>query len=649
MNPGDKLGNAFEIERTLGSGAMGDVYRAVYVKTGQRVAIKIINPALSRSDNALARFEREIEVLKQLKHPNIVRLLASGRYHKTPFYAMEYIEGETLDRVLERRGRYTWEEVVELGTQLCAALQHAHTHGIVHRDLKPSNVMVTKDGVLKLTDFGIAKDLDVTALTSAHCTVGTASYMSPEQCRGERNLSHKSDLYSLGVMFYELLTGKKPFQAETAMDMFVLHATGKFERPSRLVLDVPIWLDTLICQLMEKKPEKRPLDAETVANTLTQVVEKVTAGRSAGVEVAKTRGRERPRGGSAMDETDKDIVARIRGEKRRRKVDPFYTKGWFVSLAAVALLSALAYLFYQAFQPNSPERLVAAARRLMDSGDPEKRNQAREGPIQEYLAHYRNRDDEQTRQMQAWADEMDLALLERQLTNRRSRGLPPDSDEERATLEVERTENSGDLRKAMAAWTAMQEKYRNDPEKRRWSALAGRHLAEIADVFQREQNLDAKVAQSFKQAENLKASTEPEPLAIDAIRAENIFEDPWTAQQRWRELKKKKEGEAAGRPWYLLAAYKERSLEPASAEDKDKRKQDRARLIQVQLEKARNALKLQNPRGAQFLAQEILEIYGGDMALSEQLQEARNLLKEASGGERAPNKSNPIPAEKPSS
>src|SRR5437016_10089189 len=108
--------------------------------------------------------------------------------------------------------------------------------------------MMLPDGTLKLTDFGIAKDLDVTALTSANCTVGTASYMSPEQCKGERNLSHKSDLYSLGIVLYELLTGRKPFEAESAMNMFLLHVQGKFERPSRVVMDIPPWLDTLVCQ-----------------------------------------------------------------------------------------------------------------------------------------------------------------------------------------------------------------------------------------------------------------------------------------------------------------------------------------------------------------------------------------------------------------
>ena len=133
----------------------------------------------------------------------------------------------------------TWEEVVTLGQQLCAALQHAHERGVVHRDLKPSNLMILSDGTLKLTDFGIAKDLDVTALTSANCTVGTASYMSPEQCRGEKDIGPKSDLYSMGVLFYELITGRKPFEAENAMDMFVQHCTGEFERPSRSCLTYP--------------------------------------------------------------------------------------------------------------------------------------------------------------------------------------------------------------------------------------------------------------------------------------------------------------------------------------------------------------------------------------------------------------------------
>src|SRR5438552_2219529 len=230
MRIGQRVG-PFEVEKQLGGGAMGSVYRARYCKTGQRVALKVMAPGLGGNETALARFEREAKVLKQLSHRNIVRFYIGSRFQGAPYYAMEYIEGESLDHVLQRRGRLTWEEVTELGRQVCAALQHAHEQGIVHRDLKPSNLMITADSTLKLTDFGIAKDLDVTQLTAANCTVGTAAYMSPEQCRGERHLTHKSDLYSLGVLLYELLTGQRPFRAATTMDMVLHHVNGVRVRP----------------------------------------------------------------------------------------------------------------------------------------------------------------------------------------------------------------------------------------------------------------------------------------------------------------------------------------------------------------------------------------------------------------------------------
>src|SRR5260370_21457796 len=184
---------------------------------------------------------------------------------------METGEGDSVDRVLYRRTRLPWEEVLDMGIHLCAALQHAHDKGIIHRDLKPSNLMRLEDGTIKLTDFGIAKDTDVTALTGANSTVGTAAYMSPEQCRGEP-ITSKSDLYSLGVVFFELLTGRKPFIADSPVDMFMKHVNEPPPRPSRLVENIiPIWLDTLVLQLLEKNPENRPRDTEMLAPSLAQV------------------------------------------------------------------------------------------------------------------------------------------------------------------------------------------------------------------------------------------------------------------------------------------------------------------------------------------------------------------------------------------
>ena len=370
MLVGQRVG-PFDIEKQLGSGAMGSVYRARYRKTGQRVAVKVMAPGLGANETALKRFEREAEVLKQLHHRNIVRFYAASQFQGAPYYAMEYIEGESLDHVLARRERLTWEEVVELGKQIGAALQHAHEQGIIHRDLKPSNLMITADGTLKLTDFGIAKDLDVTQLTAANCTVGTAAYMSPEQCRGERNLTHKSDLYSMGVLLYELLTGRKPFQAETTMDMFLQHVQGTFERPSRLVLDIPVWLDTLVCQLLEKKPEQRPFDAAMVTEALNRVAEKVAAQQSAGLDAARARVGDRARSGAMADDTDKKAARTLlstlgRGRRRRRR-KPFYEKVWFQAVAISALLLVMAGVFYNVFKPTSADELFQAAEKLMET------------------------------------------------------------------------------------------------------------------------------------------------------------------------------------------------------------------------------------------------------------------------------------------
>ena len=254
-----------------------------YIKTTRTaVAIKVMAVGL-RSSTASSRCEAE--VLQQLEHPTSAPSM-SCRAYEGPYYAMEFVEGEPLDRLLERRGKLPWDDVVEIGKQVCSALQHAHDQGIIHRDLKPSNLMIMKDGTVKLTDFGIAKDLDVAQLTATNNTVGTAAYMSPEQCRGERSLTNKSDLYSLGVVLYELLVGAKPFEAETTMDLFLAHVQG---RSNGLAEDSGYsrLADNLVCQLLEKKPEQRPIDAAMVSRRCCKLPRRFRHSRAAGVDAQR--------------------------------------------------------------------------------------------------------------------------------------------------------------------------------------------------------------------------------------------------------------------------------------------------------------------------------------------------------------------------
>jgi tRNA A-37 threonylcarbamoyl transferase component Bud32 len=359
----------FKVEKELGSGAMGTVYRAMFSKEDgkvKRVAIKVIAPGLGDNERIQARFKRESDILKQLKHPNIVRLLATGKIQGRPYYAMEFIEGYALDHYLATKGRLHWEKLIEFGKQICASLQHAHDHGIIHRDLKPSNLMLDKQGNVKLTDFGIAKDSDMSGLTSANSTVGTAAYMSPEQCRGERDLTPKSDLYALGIVFYELLTGRKPFTAENAMDMFIQHVSGTFERPARIVMDIPPWLDTLVCQLMEKKPEHRPADARTVAQALDEVKERVESHKSLGAELA---GKVSRKGTGKERDLAEEIVAGKKIKKKKEKARA-ELRGTLLSAAGISILLVgvvLALIF--ALQGPSAEKMMASANKLMEKYD----------------------------------------------------------------------------------------------------------------------------------------------------------------------------------------------------------------------------------------------------------------------------------------
>jgi serine/threonine-protein kinase len=272
---GEKLG-PFQIETKLGQGAMGVVYKATFEPTGQPVAIKVVHQEQVARGRSMDRFERESDILKQFRHPNIVQHIGVGysRSRDLSYYAMEYVPGPTLEQVLHERGALPWTEVIELGAQICEALQYAHERGVVHRDLKPSNLLITGSGVLKLTDFGIAKDLDRTALTATGRTLGTAAYMAPEQIRGTPEVSHKTDLYSLGCVLYQMLTGETPFDGKSAVVLMHKHIEEPPPRPSSKNPEIPRELDKLVVKLMAKNRDDRPWDAQAVGVSLGELRQK---------------------------------------------------------------------------------------------------------------------------------------------------------------------------------------------------------------------------------------------------------------------------------------------------------------------------------------------------------------------------------------
>jgi len=562
MLVGRKLG-PFIVDKELGSGAMGSVFRAKHETTGQIVAVKLISAALAGNEQAVARFLREVSILKQLDHPHITKYHGSGRWHKTPFYVMEFIEGESLDHVLERRNRVTWEEVVQIGQQTCAALQHAHDKGIIHRDLKPANLMVLADGAVKLTDFGIAKDTDVTALTAANSTIGTASYMSPEQCKGVRDLTAKSDLYSLGIMFYELLTGRKPFNADNVMDMFLLHTTATFERPSRWVLEIPVWFDTLICELLEKDPKRRPESAAAVAQALGKIKEKMLTQTSAGMEAATKRRVDRSAHDIKLSADDKDVARTLLGKKKKIKSEPFYRQNWFTitALAGLAGLIGLAIWFLFIKAPDA-DGLYASAQRLMKSTEFDDRKQARRGPIEDFFRYHP--DHSKAAEMARWRDQVDAEICDYHLKKRHA-GKPggawiADSDMEKTAFDALDDEELGKLSEARKRWQELLSlKDERTPERRQWGLLGEKYLRELDAVDELGRQLQRKINEERTFEKKAESDNKEEALALSALRDETGDERD-KARSQWDELKEQAGRQPELRRWYLLAAKKSRDL-----------------------------------------------------------------------------------------
>ncbi len=262
----DRIGD-YDVLRPLGEGGMGMVYAAKERLSGREVALKTLRPELATSDEGRRLFRSEMTILAHLDHPNIVRCLSCSEIDGQLVMAMELLEGPSLRAVLQDRGRVPWTDAVRWVSQIAAGLQAAHAQepAIVHRDLKPENVLITGDGeTAKVTDFGIAKVLEALHQTTTH-SVGTLSYMSPEQIDAAP-VDPRADLYALGVVFYELLAGRPPFQSASPRELLNLHCTAEPPPlPEDVRAELPKGVERLVFSLLGKRPGDRPASAAEVA------------------------------------------------------------------------------------------------------------------------------------------------------------------------------------------------------------------------------------------------------------------------------------------------------------------------------------------------------------------------------------------------
>src|SRR5216684_831917 len=265
FTPGQILAQRYRVVALAGRGGMGEVYRAEDLTLGQVVALKFLPDTLSQDAAALARFHAEVRTARQVSHPNVCRMFDIGEADGTLFLTMEYVDGEDLASVVRRIGRLSPDKATEIARQVCAGLAAAHERGVIHRDLKPANVMLDGAGKIRITDFGLAGV--AASIKGADVRAGTPAYMAPEQLAG-REVSTKSDLYSLGLILYEILTGKRAFDASTIPELMKLREQGTITNPSTLVRDLDPLIERVILRCLETDPEKRPATALQVAAAL---------------------------------------------------------------------------------------------------------------------------------------------------------------------------------------------------------------------------------------------------------------------------------------------------------------------------------------------------------------------------------------------
>ncbi|HET7310280.1 MAG TPA: protein kinase [Mycobacteriales bacterium] len=280
LAPDFTLGGRYQLQQRIAIGGMGEVWRASDSLLGRAVAVKVLKPEYAADPHFLERFRNEARHTASLSHPGIANVFDYGEVGDKAYLVMELVDGEPLSTVLARDGRLTAASTLDIVGQAALALQAAHEAGVIHRDVKPGNILIRPDGVVKVTDFGIARVVDAAPVTQTGMVVGTAAYLSPEQASG-RPTTAASDVYSLGVVAFECLTGERPFHADSAVGVAMAHATAT---PPPLPKDVPPLVGDFVLRAMEKDPARRHPSAGDFGRTAlalaTQLQHDPTAGKA---------------------------------------------------------------------------------------------------------------------------------------------------------------------------------------------------------------------------------------------------------------------------------------------------------------------------------------------------------------------------------
>jgi serine/threonine protein kinase len=331
----------YKIIERLGKGGMGDIYKAIQDPLNRVVALKVLPPQFGRDEEFAKRFEIEAKAISLLQHQNIVSIYEYGEENGYRYFAMQFVDGRDLSRHIAERKGMAVDEIIDFSKQICRGLRYAHNNNVVHRDIKPQNILIEKSNVVKLSDFGIAKIFSGSDITMTGFTLGTPEYMSPEQALG-KNIDHQTDIYSLGVVMYEMLVKKPPFTGSDPMSVAYKQVHEQAPPPSARRRDTPKRLELIILKALKKNKEERYESVEEMLDHL----DSVDPGELAGTPTTAAL----PVAGAGADDTRASTDRRI-VDRRSASAVPFGSRRYWLEMVKTQwltwlLLAALAAAFF---------------------------------------------------------------------------------------------------------------------------------------------------------------------------------------------------------------------------------------------------------------------------------------------------------------
>lgn len=484
----------FALEESLDGLADSNILRAVHIEQQRSLAVKLLSKDIVNRPMQGSTFAEDYKLLQQMHHPGIARYYGGAIEQGQPYLAIELVEGESLRARLDRRGRLPWEWTVEMADQVCVALHHAHARGIVHQRLTPKRIVLTENDSVKLTGFDcVWSDRD--DVLGLRCPLEVAHYLAQEVFRGKQSAHQPQvDLFSLGVILFECLTGEFPWQASSPSELVQVRRDVKPPRVSEKVLECPVWLDVLVEKLLAVKRQDRLPSAEETHRAIVNAKRKVAAGTGATQQAFSGQK------GSLAVEQDREEVRRLK-RQRTKQVDssPFYERAWFLTLCLLALIGIGTWSMW----PLNEDQLFAKARPLMESERKADWNRAEE----RYLVEFRERfpESKYAEQLAEFDTKVAIYRAERRLENNMRLQKPPQSEAERRMRDAFQKEQFGDRLTAWNLYEAVITLYKDSEDKydQAFVALARRQIANIKQAAGELMSLTEQIEGKLEEAQQL--------------------------------------------------------------------------------------------------------------------------------------------------